>query len=39
MGKRRVWEAYKRVKANQGGASVDGQTLKEFDEDLEKQPL
>lgn len=35
ISKRQVWEAYKRVKANQGGAGVDGQTLKEFGEDLE----
>jgi group II intron reverse transcriptase/maturase len=33
--KRQVWEAYKRVKANRGGAGVDGQTLLEFEEDLE----
>jgi hypothetical protein len=33
--KRQVWEAYKRVKANQGGAGVDEQSLTEFDEDLE----
>ncbi len=33
--KRQVWEAYKRVKANRGGAGVDGQTLQEFDEELE----
>jgi len=32
--KRQVWEAYKRVKANQGGAGVDGQTLKEFEAGL-----
>jgi group II intron reverse transcriptase/maturase len=33
--KRQVWEAYKRVKANQGGAGADGQSLQEFAEDLE----
>lgn len=33
--KRQVWEAYKRVKANHGGAGVDGQSLAEFAEDLE----
>lgn len=30
--KRQVWEAYKRVKANQGSAGIDAQTLKEFDQ-------
>jgi RNA-directed DNA polymerase len=34
IGKRQVWEAYKRVKANRGAAGVDGQTLPEFDEDV-----
>lgn len=33
--KRQVWEAYKRVKRNAGGAGVDEQSLKEFDEQLE----
>jgi RNA-directed DNA polymerase len=33
--KRQVWEAYKRVKANRGGAGVDEQTLLEFDEEME----
>ena len=33
--KRQVWEAYKSVKANHGGAGVDAQSLAEFAEDLE----
>ena len=32
--KRQVWEAYKRVKAKQGGAGIDGQSLEGFDKDL-----
>jgi retron-type reverse transcriptase len=32
--KLQVWEAYKRVKANKGGAGVDSQTLQAFEEDL-----
>jgi RNA-directed DNA polymerase len=32
--KREVWEAYKRVKANQGAAGVDGQSIAEFEADL-----
>ena len=34
ISKRLVWEAYKRVKANDGAAGVDKQTIKEFEEDL-----
>ena len=28
--KRQVWEAWKKVKANRGGAGVDGQTVTDF---------
>lgn len=34
ISKRLVWEAYKRVKANDGAAGVDEQTIKEFEENL-----
>ena len=34
MSKREVWEAYKRVRAGQGAAGVDGQTLAQCDKDL-----
>jgi RNA-directed DNA polymerase len=29
-----VWESYKQVRANQGAAGVDGQSIAEFEEDL-----
>ena len=35
ISKREVWEAYKRVKANQGAAGVDGQSIEQFEGDLE----
>ncbi len=31
ISKREVWEAFKRVKANQGAAGVDGQSIAEFE--------
>lgn len=33
--KRLIYEAYKRVKANKGGAGVDGQSMKDFEQNLE----
>src|SRR5918911_3546530 len=32
--RRAVWDAFKRVKANQGAAGVDGQSIAEFEADL-----
>ena len=32
--KREVWEVFKRVKANQGAAGVDGQSIAEFEANL-----
>lgn len=34
ISKQVVWEAYRRVKANQGAAGVDGQSLQAFEQDL-----
>ena len=34
ISKRQVFEAYKAVRANKGGAGIDGQTLTEFDQNL-----
>ncbi len=35
ISKREVWEAYKHVKANQGAAGVDGQSIAEFERELQ----
>ena len=35
ISKRVVWEAYKRVKANKGVAGVDGESVAEFEKDLQ----
>jgi RNA-directed DNA polymerase len=35
ISKRQVWEAYKRVKANKGAAGVDGQSISDFEKNLE----
>src|SRR5580692_11370220 len=33
--KQLVWKAYQRVKANRGGAGVDGESLTAFEQDLQ----
>ena len=35
ISKRRVWEAYKKVKANKGASGIDEVSLKDFESDLE----
>ncbi len=35
ISKRVVWEAYQRVKANQGAAGVDGESIAEFERDCQ----
>ena len=32
--KREIWEAFKKVRANQGAAGIDGQTIEAFEADL-----
>ena len=34
ISKQVVWEAYQKVKANQGAAGVDGQSIEDFEADL-----
>jgi len=34
-----VWEAYKRVRANQRAAGIDGQSIAEFEEELKDNLL
>ena len=34
IAKREVWEAFKQVKANQGAAGIDGQSIEDFERDL-----
>ena len=36
ISRREVWEAYEKVKSNQGAAGLDGQTIEEFERDLKK---
>jgi retron-type reverse transcriptase len=39
ISQQKVWEAYKRVKANKGAAGVDGESLQGFEQDLEGESL
>jgi len=34
--KQEIWEAYRLVKANRGSAGIDGQSIEDFEENLEK---
>ncbi len=34
ISKHKVWEAYKRVKANQGAAGIDGESIEDFERNL-----
>jgi len=36
ISRREVWEAYLRVKSNQGAAGLDGQSIEEFERELKK---
>jgi retron-type reverse transcriptase len=36
ISKRQVWEAYKGVKANRGGAGIDNQSIADFEKDITK---
>jgi retron-type reverse transcriptase len=36
ISKRVVWDAYEKVKANQGAAGVDGESIEEFERNLQR---
>src|SRR5262249_57770635 len=38
ISKREVWEAYKKVKANQGAAGIDGQSIQQFESRFANNP-